>query len=201
MRFSHLSHTPESRSADEAATTCFQASEKTWPFYLQVDLKGVYDLSNIQVSWYICKGSEGYYTYYVEGSTDGKNWTKLLDRTDTSSERVNKTYGFTSDSLSGTARYVRLYVTNAHLHNNPNNNWYTPTVYEVKVFGREASGASQSQSECKPFAAYSLENADSNGYIADSMNSSNKLKLYGNYRFTEAQVSSDTHQPFSKNRI
>lgn len=186
--------TRAAQAFDGSYQTCFQASEKTWPFYLQVDLKGVYDLSNIQVSWYLCKGSEGYYTYYVEGSTDGKNWTKLLDRTDTSSERVNQTYGFTSDSLSGTARYVRLYVTNAHLHNNPNNNWYTPTVYEVKVFGREASGASQSQSECTPFAAYSLENADSNGYIADSMNSSNKLKLYGNYRFTEAQVSSDTRQ-------
>ncbi len=186
--------TKAAQAFDGSYQTCFQASEKKWPFYLQVDLNGVYDLSNIQVSWFLHKGSEGYYTYYVEGSTDGKNWTKLLDRTNTSSERVNKNYGFTSDNLSGTARYVRLYVTNAHLHNNPNNNWYTPTVYEVKVFGHEVDGLSQSQSDRQPFAMYSFTNADSNGYITDSVNSSNKLKLYGNYHFTEAQVSSNTRQ-------
>ncbi|WP_294751508.1 LamG-like jellyroll fold domain-containing protein [uncultured Ruminococcus sp.] len=108
---------------------------KKWPFYLQVDLERVCKLSNIQTSWYICKGSEGYYTYTVEGSLDGVNWTKLLDHTDKSSETVNKTYGFNSDMLSGKARYVRLNVQNATLQNNPDNNWYTPTVYEVKVFG------------------------------------------------------------------
>lgn len=112
---------------------------KKWPFYLQVDLERVCELSNIQTSWYICKGSEGYYTYTVEGSLDGVNWTKLLDHTDKSSETVNKTYGFNSDMLSGKARYVRLNVQNATLQNNPDNNWYTPTVYEVKVFGTPVS--------------------------------------------------------------
>lgn len=112
---------------------------KKWPFYLQVDLERVCELSNIQTSWYICKGSEGYYTYTVEGSIDGVNWTKLLDHTDKSSETVNKTYGFNSDMLSGKARYVRLNVQNATLQNNPDNNWYTPTVYEVKVFGTPVS--------------------------------------------------------------
>ncbi|WP_295085315.1 LamG-like jellyroll fold domain-containing protein [Ruminococcus sp.] len=108
---------------------------KKWPFYLQVDLEAVCNLTNIQTSWYICKGSEGYYTYTVEGSVDGINWKKLLDHTDKSDEIVNKTYGFNSDMLSGEARYVRLNVQNATLQNNPDNNWYTPTVYEVKVFG------------------------------------------------------------------
>lgn len=112
---------------------------KKWPFYLQVDLERVCELSNIQTSWYICKGSEGYYTYTVEGSLDGVNWTKLLDHTDKSSETANKTYGFNSDMLSGKARYVRLNVQNATLQNNPDNNWYTPTVYEVKVFGTPVS--------------------------------------------------------------
>lgn len=112
---------------------------KKWPFYLQVDLERVCELSNIQTSWYICKGSEGYYTYTAEGSLDGVNWTKLLDHTDKSSETVNKTYGFNSDMLSGKARYVRLNVQNATLQNNPDNNWYTPTVYEVKVFGTPVS--------------------------------------------------------------
>ena len=108
---------------------------KKWPFYLQIDLEQVCSLANIQTSWYICKGSEGYYTYKVEGSTDGVNWKTLLDHTDKNSDVVSKTYGFNSDMLSGEARYVRLNVQNATLQNNPNNNWYTPTVYEVKVFG------------------------------------------------------------------
>lgn len=115
---------------------------KRWPFYLQVDLGKVCTLANIQISWYICKGSEGYYTYTVEGSTDGEQWTRLLNHTDKNSDVVNSTYGFNSDFLSGTARFVRLNVQGATLQNNPNNNWYTPTVYEVKVFGRPA-GASE----------------------------------------------------------
>ncbi len=128
-------------SAAQAVDGSYQSSftaigdYKKWPFYLQIDLERVCSLANIQISWYICKGSEGYYTYTVEGSTDGISWKKLLDHTDKSSDTVNSTYGFNSDMLSGEARYVRLNVQNATLQNNPNNNWYTPTVYEVKIFG------------------------------------------------------------------
>jgi len=127
---------------------------KKWPFYLQVDLERVCELSNIQTSWYICKGSEGYYTYTVEGSLDGQKWTKLLDHTDKSREEVSKTYGFNSDMLSGKARYVRLNVQNATLQNNPNNNWYTPTVYEVKVYGTPVEAAEKPQ----PYESIDFEN-------------------------------------------
>lgn len=108
---------------------------KKWPFYLQVDLERVCDLANIQTSWYICKGSEGYYTYTVEASLDGKNWEQILDHTNKNSEVVSKTYGFNSDMLKGRARYVRLNVKNATLQNNPDNNWYNPQIFEMKVFG------------------------------------------------------------------
>ena len=131
---------------------------KKWPFYLQVDLERVCELSNIQTSWYICKGSEGYYTYTVEGSTDGQNWTKLLDHTDRNSEAVNKTYGFNSDMLSGKARYVRLNVQNATLQNNPDNNWYNPTVYEVKIFGTPVSTAARPE----PYIDISFEDGTGN---------------------------------------
>lgn len=127
---------------------------KKWPFYLQVDLERVCELSNIQTSWYICKGSEGYYTYTVEGSLDGLNWTKLLDHTDKNSEEVSKTYGFNSDMLSGKARYVRLNVQNATLQNNPNNNWYTPTVYEMKVYGTPVESAEKPE----PYTNIDFEN-------------------------------------------
>lgn len=131
------SNNAPSKAVDGSYQSSFTAigDYKKWPFYLQVDLEKVCELSNIQTSWYICKGSEGYYTYTVEGSIDGLNWTKLFDHTDKNDETVNKTYGFNSDLISGKARYVRLNVQNATLQNNPNNNWYTPTIYEFKVFG------------------------------------------------------------------
>jgi hypothetical protein len=131
---------------------------KKWPFYLQVDLERVCELANIQTSWYICKGSEGYYTYTVEGSLDGVNWTKLLDHTDKNREEVTKTYGFNSDMLSGKARYVRLNVQNATLQNNPNNNWYTPTVYEMKVFGTPVSDCDMP----KPYVDIDFEDGTGN---------------------------------------
>lgn len=166
---------------DGSYESAFTGTEKKWPFQITVDLLKESDLSNIQISWYMCKGSEGYYTYYVEGSTDGTNWTRLLDRTDKNNERVNKTYGFTSDALSGRARYVRLTVTNAHLHNNPNNNWYTPKIYEIKVFGNPVENSS-GQTGNRPVAAYHLDQSEvSGGKILDKTGKSGNLTLYGSY--------------------
>jgi hypothetical protein len=71
-----------------------------------------------------------YYQYKIETSTDNVNWTVALDR----SNPTPPSYGFTSDTLTATARYVRINMVNAKLHNNPGN-WYTPRLYEVKVFG------------------------------------------------------------------
>ena len=135
-------NSPE-KAVDGSYQTSFTAigDYKKWPFYLQVDLEQICDLSNIQTSWYICKGSEGYYTYTVEGSTDGINWTQILDHTNKNSETVSKTYGFNSDMLKGRARYVRLNVKGATLQNNPNNNWYNPQIYEMKIFGTPVSKA------------------------------------------------------------
>ena len=177
-------------AVDGSYNNAFVGTQKKWPFNVQIDLLKESDLSNIQISWYICKGSEGYYTYYVEGSTDGKNWTKLLDRTDKSKERVTKNYGFTSDSLSGRARYVRLTVTNAHLHNNPNNNWYTPTIYEIKVFGNKVTTGSQTKVQNQPIAVYHLDkNEISGGKISDKTGRYGYLELYGNYNIDTMQDS------------
>ena len=147
---------------------------KKWPFYLQIDLEQVCALSNIQTSWYICKGSEGYYTYTVEGSTDGVTWKTLLDHTDKNSDIVNSTYGFNSDMLTGEARYVRLNVQNATLQNNPNNNWYTPTVYEVKVFGKVLRAAEAPL----PAVAYDFDSV-SGGRVPDITGNGGDLTLSG----------------------
>lgn len=182
-------------SAEKAFDGSYQTSftaigdYKKWPFYLQVDLERVCELANIQTSWYICKGSEGYYTYTVEGSLDGDHWTKLLDHTDKNSDVVNSTYGFNSDMLSGTARYVRLNVQNATLQNNPNNNWYTPTVYEVKVFGTPLGAADAPV----PAVQYDFETA-SNGKVPDISGNGGDLTLIGGAALgTDAKKGSVLH--------
>lgn len=75
--------------------------------------------------------------YDVYGSEDGENWELLCENSDEKDTMVTKTYGFNVNRLSGTARYVRVDVKGARLQNNPDYNWYTPTIYEIKVFGEE----------------------------------------------------------------
>jgi len=121
---------PAGNANDGDYKTSWIASSSTWPDWWMVDLGDTYNLKNIQISWYLMNGSEGYHQYKIETSLDGVNFTTMLDRTD------NTTYGFTSDKLSGKARYVRVNLAGAVIRNNPTNNWYTPQLAEVKVFGQ-----------------------------------------------------------------
>ncbi|KJD47417.1 hypothetical protein QD47_00195 [Paenibacillus terrae] len=89
--------------------------------------KAARTISEVDTSWFMYKGSEAYYKYKIEYSTDGTNYS-TIDRTS------NTTYGFTSDKVNFQARYVRINLVNAVLFNNPNN-WYTPTVHEVRLLG------------------------------------------------------------------
>ena len=116
----------------------YLATKSEWPYWWQVDLEDYYNLSNIQLSWYMVKGSEGYYKYKVQTSLDKVNWTTILDNTDDSDTTVSNTYGFNVNKLEGIGRYVRIIVEDAVLHNNPVN-WYTPNLYEVKIFGNTSS--------------------------------------------------------------
>lgn len=108
-----------------------EAEENTsWPFSWEVDLGKVCALSEIQVSWLIWNGSEPYYQYKVEASTDGVNYNVILDKTEGYTD-----YGFTVDELSGSARYVRLTVVNAKPRSSDKNT-YPAQLYEVKVLGK-----------------------------------------------------------------
>lgn len=129
-----------SRAFDGDYATSFQSDDKTWPFQVTTDLGSLCAVRNVQISWHLHKGSEAYYKYVIEGSVEGDKWQVLLDRTDDRDSRVSKTYGFTSDLLPSApkVRYLRVTVQRAVLHNNPNN-WYPPTLYEVKVFGERVS--------------------------------------------------------------
>ncbi|MGW7159782.1 AbfB domain-containing protein [Paenibacillus taichungensis] len=107
--------------------TSWAASSNTWPAWWQVDFGAPKTITEIDISWFMYKGSEGYYKYKIEISNDGVNYSPL-DRTS------NTTYGFTTDAVHFTARYVRINMVNAVLWNNPGN-WYTPTLHEVKMLG------------------------------------------------------------------
>ncbi|WP_246318062.1 AbfB domain-containing protein [Paenibacillus taichungensis] len=107
--------------------TSWTASSNTWPAWWQVDFGAPKTITEIDISWFMYKGSEGYYKYKIEISNDGVNYSSL-DRTS------NTTYGFTTDAVHFTARYVRINMVNAVLWNNPGN-WYTPTLHEVKMLG------------------------------------------------------------------
>jgi hypothetical protein len=124
------------KAFDGDYATSFQSDEHQWPFTVTTDLGTVCRVRNVQISWHLHKGSEAFYKYTVEGSSDGREWRVLLDRTDDKNTLVSKTYGFSSDLLPDAprARHVRINVHQAVLHNNPNN-WYPPTLYEVKVYG------------------------------------------------------------------
>ena len=197
---SSIKGTNLSSVVDGSYTSAFTGTQKTWPFNIQIDLLKESDLSNIQISWYMCKGSEGYYTYYVDGSNDGKNWSRLLDRTNESSDRVTKTYGFTSDELNGRARYIRLTVTNAHLHNNPNNNWYSPKIYEIKVFGQQGN-ASTSQPKDQPAAVYHMDKTELSGNaVSDKTGRNGNLVLHGNYRTTGADNNAEQTKYFGESK-
>ncbi|WP_339273013.1 discoidin domain-containing protein [Paenibacillus sp. FSL W8-0426] len=121
---------PASYANDGSYQTEWTAASSAWPHWWKVDLGSVQQINNVQISWWMQKGSEGFYKYNIETSTDNVHWTVALDRTG------NTSYGFTSDSLSNTARYVRINMQGAKLHNNPNN-WYTPRLWEVKIFGTD----------------------------------------------------------------
>ncbi|GLX68443.1 AbfB domain-containing protein [Paenibacillus glycanilyticus] len=138
-----LSTNPASNANDGNYQTIWTATGVTWPHWWKVDLGSVQDIRNVQISWNMVKGSEAFYQYKIETSTDNVNWSTALSRTNTSN---NDSYGFTSDPISSKARYVRINMVNAVLMNNPNN-WYTPQLWEVKVFGEPAAATTRLQSQ------------------------------------------------------
>lgn len=106
-------------------TGWFANGNKSWPAWWMTDLGSARHIGEVQISWPMTKGSEAYYKYKLEYSTDGSTWS-VLDRTS------NVMYGFTIDNMDVTARYLRVRLETAVLQNNPTN-WYTPGLWDVTV--------------------------------------------------------------------
>ncbi|MEV5029076.1 AbfB domain-containing protein [Paenibacillus sp. LPE1-1-1.1] len=130
---STVSGSSAANANDGNAQTSWIASSSTWPAWWQVDFGAPKTITEVDISWFMYKGSEAYYKYKIEVSNDGVNYS-AIDRTG------NTSYGFTTDAVRFTARYVRINLVNAVLFNNPNN-WYTPTVHEIRLLGPSTADA------------------------------------------------------------
>lgn len=111
---------------------------------LIVDLGSVQPIQEIDLSFYMIKGSEPYYTYKIAYSSDDVNWN-VNDYTQFSAFSnsantnlsavpfsVNNTYGFNFLPVNFSARYVALMVTNA-TQQNSTSPFYSPNAWEMAV--------------------------------------------------------------------
>jgi len=125
---------------------------------LVVDLGTVQPVQEIDLSQYMVKGSEPYYTYKIAYSSDDVNWT-ILDYTtvasfpDAAAKNIsdvpfsnNITYGFNFLPVDFSARFVALIETGAITQNStspPYTSFYGPGLYEMGIIESTAPASPQ----------------------------------------------------------
>jgi len=115
---------PPFQANDGIYTTRWQAATTSFPASWTVDLGSPQPIQEVNLSWYMVKGSEPYYKYTIGYSLDGINYT-TLDHTD------NTLYGFTNDSVNFTARYVKITETGYVCQNGCT--FYSPSLMEAQL--------------------------------------------------------------------
>jgi hypothetical protein len=112
------------KANDGDAESCWRADDEPegGPEWWQVDLEKPFDLSGCQIRWPF-EGKR--YQYKVEGSTDGRSWRLLRDRT--SSTATSQVHELKFQN-AGRVRYLRITVTGLD-----EGCWVS--ISEVKVFG------------------------------------------------------------------
>lgn len=113
-----------------ATTGCSSGCSSTFPQSVTIDLGSNVPVQEVNLSWAMTKGSEAYYKYQIGYSTDGTTFT-TIDRTS------NTLYGFTSDDVNFTARYVKITETGFVCQNGCS--FYTPSLYEAEVISAPTS--------------------------------------------------------------
>ncbi|MDR0958861.1 MAG: hypothetical protein LBM23_00625 [Propionibacteriaceae bacterium] len=111
--------------------------QDTVPYTWTVDLGQAHDLARIDLSFAVCNGSEGRYTYRAWGSNspisslasaNSAAWTLLADRSG------NTEVAFTSDEIVGLFRYVRVEVLNVvNDHNGNSTASWANGIVEIAV--------------------------------------------------------------------
>ncbi|WP_201361691.1 family 43 glycosylhydrolase [Dictyobacter formicarum] len=117
---------------DGSYSTYWEASNKTLPVSVNIDLGEAKSIGRIDLTWRGVGGSEAYYQYKIYGSIDNATYTQLADRS------TNTDLGFTSDNIVDTAKYRYLRITVSKYINFTNGNppGYNPGLYEIKVFSK-----------------------------------------------------------------
>lgn len=121
---------------------------------LIVDLGSVQPVQEVDVSWYMAKGSEPYYTFKIGYSNDKVTWT-TQDYTSLASGSNaivnnlsgvpfsnNITYGFNSLPVNFSARYVALLETGV-VQQNSTSPFYGPNLYEMGIIQSTAPPSPQ----------------------------------------------------------
>jgi hypothetical protein len=116
----------------------------------------VYPVQEIDLSQYMYKGSESYYTYKIAYSSDDVNWTTLDYTTFNSAANAttqnisdvpftdNITYGFNFLPVDFGARYVALEEVSSVLQNQGSSyTWYSPGLYEMGIIKSTAPASPQ----------------------------------------------------------
>lgn len=129
------------------------STRSTWtsdlyPSYADIDLEKNYNLNEIQVF----TPSEGYSQYTIYTSLNGRDFTRLAEKTSTDTCPAE---GEKYDAKGVEARYVRVYVT----YNSANAN---TVLNEVRVLGTESNTKLQTRPEInvQPYAETSYANRE-----------------------------------------
>lgn len=157
------------------------------PYTYTVDLQNIYNLSRVNISF---KNAASVPDYTIETSTDNKTWHKVVDRSNNTADQITGDIGFTSDKLSGQARYVRLTVTNTNnnnaglrefqvygtdVSNNDNSNSSSTTVTPNESSSSETSSSTSSNTSSSSSASPSSSTTSSSS--SSSVTSPNKVKV------------------------
>ncbi|MDO6760356.1 discoidin domain-containing protein [Tamlana sp. 2_MG-2023] len=126
------SHNPAANLVDGDSDSRWSA--EGYPEWVVVDLEGLYTINSTEV---ICFNDRAY-QYTIEASTDGNNYTEIVDRTN------NSTGGSNSNPIANAfseidARYVRITITGADDYSG---DW--ASIEELRVFGYASSATSKS---------------------------------------------------------
>jgi alpha-L-fucosidase len=102
---------------DGDPSTRWCASGGELPQWVRVDLGKRRAVRQAVITWEY----DGVYQYVIEGSTDGRSWKQLADRTGN-----RKAARKTTDALSGEVRYLRVTITRT-----PPEKW--ASIFEIEV--------------------------------------------------------------------
>lgn len=122
---------------------------------LIIDMGSIQPVQQIDLSFYMVKGSEPYYTFKIAYSSDGSTWTtkdytSFASASNAAANNIgvvpfsnNIMYGFNSLPVNFSARYVALMETSV-VQQNSTSPFYAPNVFEMAIIKSTAPTSPQS---------------------------------------------------------